>query len=290
MKLDKHIRDLLYRNECVVIPDFGAFITSTNSAKIKNSIEFIPPSKSITFNYKIQKNDGLLSSYIADSNNLSFDDAMKIIKLNVINFKQILEENKTINFEDIGQISLNDGVYQFNSNPKSNYLKESYGLTNITNPIIQRKSNSSIPKLFKYAAILLIGFLISNVVYNNEVTKINQKNLVTYEKASMLIEEKIQKATFVIENPLPLIKMIVKEEVGSFHVVAGSFSIEENSYKRLNELKSLGYNSRKIGVNKYGLFQVAYASFNTRLEADSALLKIRKDDNVAAWILNKELN
>jgi nucleoid DNA-binding protein len=290
MKLDKHIRDLLYRNECVVIPDFGAFITSTNSAKIKNSIEFIPPSKSITFNYKIRKNDGLLSSYIADSNNLSFDDAMKIIKLNVINFKQILEENKTINFEDIGQISLNDGVYQFNSNPKSNYLKESYGLTNITNPIIQRKSNSSIPKLFKYAAILLIGFLISNVVYNNEVTKINQKNLVTYEKASMLIEEKIQKATFVIENPLPLIKMIVKEEVGSFHVVAGSFSIEENSYKRLNELKSLGYNSRKIGVNKYGLFQVAYASFNTRLEADSALLKIRKDDNVAAWILNKELN
>ncbi|MCH1546959.1 MAG: SPOR domain-containing protein [Flavobacteriaceae bacterium] len=290
MKLDKHIRDLLYRNECVVIPDFGAFITSTNSAKIKNSIEFIPPSKSITFNYKIQKNDGLLSSYIADSNNLSFDDAMKIIKLNVINFKQILEKNKKIDFEDIGQISLNHGIYQFNSNPKSNYLKESYGLTNITNPVIQRKSNSSIPKLFKYAAILLIGFLISNVVYNNEVTKINQKNLVTYEKASMLIEEKIQKATFVIENPLPLIKMIVKEEVGSFHVVAGSFSIEENSYKRLNELKSLGYNSRKIGVNKYGLFQVAYASFNTRLEADSALLKIRKDDNVAAWILNKELN
>lgn len=290
MKLDKHIRDLLYRNECVVIPDFGAFITSTNSAKIKNSIEFIPPSKSITFNYKIQKNDGLLSSYIADSNNLSFDDAMKIIKLNVINFKQILEENKKIDFEDIGQISLNHGIYQFNSNPKSNYLKESYGLTNITNPVIQRKSNSSIPKLFKYAAILLIGLLISNVVYNNEVTKINQKNLVTYEKASMLIEEKIQKATFVIENPLPLIKMIVKEEVGSFHVVAGSFSIEENSYKRLNELKSLGYNSRKIGVNKYGLFQVAYASFNTRLEADSALLKIRKDDNVAAWILNKELN
>ena len=290
MKLDKHIRDLLYRNECVVIPDFGAFITSTNSAKIKNSIEFIPPSKSITFNYKIQKNDGLLSSYIADSNNLSFDDAMKIIKLNVINFKQILEKNKKIDFEDIGQISLNHGIYQFNSNPKSNYLKESYGLTNITNPVIQRKSNSSIPKLFKYAAILLIGLLISNVVYNNEVTKINQKNLVTYEKASMLIEEKIQKATFVIENPLPLIKMIVKEEVGSFHVVAGSFSIEENSYKRLNELKSLGYNSRKIGVNKYGLFQVAYASFNTRLEADSALLKIRKDDNVAAWILNKELN
>ena len=290
MKLDKHIRDLLYRNECVVIPNFGAFITSTNSASINNNIEFVPPSRSLTFNYKIIKNDGLLSSYIADLNNISFDDAMKIIKLNVINFKKILKENNKVEFENIGQILLKKGIYEFNPAPNSNFLKESYGLTNISNPIIYRKTNKSTPKLLKYAAILLIGLLISNFVYNNENNKIDQKNLVTYKKASTLIEEKIQKATFVIENPLPLIKMIVKEEVGSFHVVAGSFSIEENSYKRLNELKSLGYSSRKIGVNKYGLFQVAYGSFNTRLEADSALIKIRKDDNVAAWILNKEIN
>ena len=53
-----------------------------------------------------------------------------------------------------------------------------------------------------------------------------------------MIEKEIQKATFVIENPLPLVKMIVKENIGDFHVVAGSFSVEENSFTRLKQLKN----------------------------------------------------
>ena len=84
--------------------------------------------------------------------------------------------------------------------------------------------------------------------------------------------------------------MFVKENIGVFHVVAGSFSIEENSFTRLSQLKSKGYSARKIGQNKFGLFQVAYSSFNTRSEADIALVEIRLSDNQAAWILNKEIN
>ena len=105
-----------------------------------------------------------------------------------------------------------------------------------------------------------------------------------------MIEKEIQKATFVIENPLPLVKMIVKENIGDFHVVAGSFSVEENSFTRLKQLKNKGYKARKIGQNKYGLYQVAYSSFQTRAEADIALEQIRVLDNQAAWILNKEIN
>ena len=47
MNLDKYIEDLLYRYECVVIPNFGAFITSVNSAKPNEDGVFMPPSKSI---------------------------------------------------------------------------------------------------------------------------------------------------------------------------------------------------------------------------------------------------
>ena len=47
MNLDKYIEDLLYRNECVVIPDFGAFITSINSSNINSEGIFTPPSKSV---------------------------------------------------------------------------------------------------------------------------------------------------------------------------------------------------------------------------------------------------
>ena len=291
MNLDKYIEDLLYRNECVVIPNFGAFITSVNSANLNNEGVFTPPSKSISFNKKIKKNDGVLANYIAELNNISFDEAMKLIKLNVSNFNNDILNKKDIVFSKVGVISIKEGLTEFTSYTNINYLKDSFGLSSVSSSFIKRnKKKVPFSNFSKYAAALIVGLLISSFVYNNELNKIAQKNIIAYQQADLLIEKEIQKATFVIENPLPLVKMIVKENVGGFHVVAGSFSVEENSFTRLKQLKNKGYKARKIGQNKFGLFQVAYSSFHTRSDADMALEQIRIFDNKAAWILNKEIN
>ena len=291
MNLDKYIEDLLYRNECVVIPNFGAFITSVNSANLNNEGVFTPPSKSISFNKKIKKNDGVLANYIAELNDISFDEAMKLIKLNVSNFNNDILNRKDIVFSKVGVISINEELTEFVSYSNINYLKDSYGLSTVSSSFIKRnKKKAPFSNFSKYAAALIAGLLISSIVYNNELNKIAQKNIIAYQQADLLIEKEIQKATFVIENPLPLVKMIVKENIGDFHVVAVSFSVEENSFTRLKQLKNKGYKARKIGQNKFGLFQVAYSSFHTRSDADMALEKIRISDNEAAWILNKELN
>ena len=55
----------------------------------------------------------------------------------------------------------------------------------------------------------------------------------------------------------------------------------------MQQLKDLGYKARRIGVNRYGLHQVVYESFETRKEAEKALFKIRKAHNRAAWLLIK---
>jgi len=291
MNLDKYIEDLLYRNECVVIPNFGAFITSVNSANLNNEGVFTPPSKSISFNKKIKKNDGVLANYIAELNNISFDEAMKLIKLNVSNFNNDILNKKDIVFSKVGIISIKEGLTEFTSYTNINYLKDSFGLSSVSSSFIKRnKKKVPFSNFSKYAAALIVGLLISSFVYNNELNKIAQKNIIAYQQADLLIEKEIQKATFVIENPLPLVKMIVKENIGGFHVVAGSFSVEENSFTRLKQLKNKGYKARKIGQNKFGLFQVAYSSFHTRSDADMALEQIRIFDNKAAWILNKEIN
>jgi hypothetical protein len=291
MNLDKYIEDLLYRNECVVIPNFGAFITSVNSANLNNEGVFTPPSKSISFNKKIKKNDGVLANYIAELNNISFDEAMKLIKLNVSNFNNDILNKKDIVFSKVGVISIKEGLTEFTSYTNINYLKDSFGLSSVSSSFIKRnKKKVPFSNFSKYAAALIVGLLISSFVYNNELNKIAQKNIIAYQQADLLIEKEIQKATFVIENPLPLVKMIVKENIGGFHVVAGSFSVEENSFTRLKQLKNKGYKARKIGQNKFGLFQVAYSSFHTRSDADMALEQIRIFDNKAAWILNKEIN
>ena len=291
MNLDKYIEDLLYRNECVVIPNFGAFITSVNSANLNNEGVFTPPSKSISFNKKIKKNDGVLANYIAELNDISFDEAMKLIKLNVSNFNNDILNKKDIVFSKVGVISIKEGLTEFTSYTNINYLKDSFGLSSVSSSFIKRnKKKVPFSNFSKYAAALIVGLLISSFVYNNELNKIAQKNIIAYQQADLLIEKEIQKATFVIENPLPLVKMIVKENIGGFHVVAGSFSVEENSFTRLKQLKNKGYKARKIGQNKFGLFQVAYSSFHTRSDADMALEQIRIFDNKAAWILNKEIN
>ena len=291
MNLDKYIEDLLYRNECVVIPNFGAFITSVNSANLNNEGVFTPPSKSISFNKKIKKNDGVLANYIAELNDISFDEAMKLIKLNVSNFNNDILNKKDIVFSKVGVISIKEGLTEFTSYTNINYLKDSFGLSSVSSSFIKRnKKKVPFSNFSKYAAALIVGLLISSFVYNNELNKIAQKNIIAYQQADLLIEKEIQKATFVIENPLPLVKMIVKENIGGFHVVAGSFSVEENSFTRLKQLKNKGYKARKIGQNKFGLFQVAYSSFYTRSDADMALEQIRVSDNKAAWILNKEIN
>ena len=291
MNLDKYIEDLLYRNECVVIPNFGAFITSVNSANLNNEGVFTPPSKSISFNKKIKKNDGVLANYIAELNNISFDEAMKLIKLNVSNFNNDILNKKDIVFSKVGIISIKEGLTEFTSYTNINYLKDSFGLSSVSSSFIKRnKKKVPFSNFSKYAAALIVGLLISSFVYNNELNKIAKKNIIAYQQADLLIEKEIQKATFVIENPLPLVKMIVKENIGGFHVVAGSFSVEENSFTRLKQLKNKGYKARKIGQNKFGLFQVAYSSFHTRSDADMALEQIRIFDNKAAWILNKEIN
>ena len=57
----------------------------------------------------------------------------------------------------------------------------------------------------------------------------------------------------------------------------------------LRELKRLGFDARLIGQNKYGLHQVVFESYNTRKDAENALMKIKKTQDKTAWLLFKEV-
>jgi hypothetical protein len=72
--------------------------------------------------------------------------------------------------------------------------------------------------------------------------------------------------------------------------VAGAFRIEANSEKKVKQLRAKGYKARTIGKNRYGLHEVVYASYPTRLEAQNALFKIRREHNKDAWLLIKKLD
>lgn len=129
MTLATYISDLLYRYECVIIPNFGGFITNTISARINEQTHaFYPPMKQITFNKHLQNNDGLLANYVASVNGISFDDALLFIQEEVADLKTNLKEGVTL--ENIGSFSKNDaGILVFEPLETVNYLTESYAFT-----------------------------------------------------------------------------------------------------------------------------------------------------------------
>ena len=119
--------------------------------------------------------------------------------------------------------------------------------------------------------------------------QVKNANFVERQKANTQLENQIQEATFVIENPLPALNLILPKQVGNYHIVAGAFRIKENATKKLNELLDKGYSAKAIGVNKYGLHMVVYSSYENRLDAYKNLREVKNSENKDAWLLVKDL-
>lgn len=312
MQFETYISDLLYRYECVIIPDFGAFLTTAVSAEIHEATHaFYPPKKVISFNEQLKTNDGLLTNYIANIEKIPFETASKKIRKKTKSLKSYLAQGETLTFRNIGDVSLNqEGNVIFEPSNKLNYLTEAFGLSQFVSPSIVREAYKeeveAIEKVvpvavtpekrktrsyLKYAAVAVIALGLGGVMTSNYyLGQIEQHNQMAVEEAQEQLEDKIQEATFIIDNPLPAITLNLEKQSGNFHVVAGAFRIEANSEKKLSELRDLGYNARLIGTNKYGLHQVVYSSYETRTEAQRALYKIRREHNRDAWLLVQELN
>jgi len=312
MQLEAYISDLLYRYECVIVPGFGAFLTQTTSALInENTNSFYPPKKVLSFNEQLKQNDGLLANYIADVEKIPYEDAVKKISKKTRSLKSYLLQGETLSFNNIGDVALNkEGNLTFEPSYHLNYLTDAFGLTQFVSPNITREvykdEVETIEKVIpltitsekrktrpylKYAAVAVIALTLGGFMASNYyIGQIEQHNQLAQEEANTQLDNKIQEATFIIDNPLPAITLNVAKQSGNYHIVAGAFRIEENSTKKLKQLQALGYNARKIGKNKYGLHQVVYSSFETRTEAQRALYKIRRENNKDAWLLSQKLN
>ncbi len=312
MQLATYINDLLYRYECVIIPGFGAFLTQYNSARIDNdSNTFYPPGKTLLFNRQLQTNDGLLANYLASVENCSYELALQKIRNFTGGLSLQLSERQVVSFKNIGEFYLNDEYsVQFTPSEKENFSPVSFGLNTFYSLRISREVykeevleiEDKTPLLFtpekreakpylKYAAIALIAISIGGFgglkMYEGKVQK---HNFVEKQKANTMLENQIQEATFVIENPLPALNLTLPKETGKYHIVAGAFRVEENANKKLHQLIERGFSAKSIGANKYGLHMIVYSSHKNRLEARKELRKIKTTENQSAWLLVKELS
>ena len=229
MQFETYISDLLYRYECVIIPDFGAFLTTAVSAEINEGTHaFYPPKKVISFNEQLKTNDGLLTNYIASIEKIPFETAAKKIRKKTKSLKSYLAQGETLTFRNIGDVSLNqEGSVIFEPSNKLNYLTEAFGLSQFVSPSILREAYKeeveAIEKVvpiavtsekrksrsyLKYAAVAVIALGLGGTLTSNYyLGQIEQHNQMAVEEAQEQLEDKIQEATFIIDNPLPAITL-----------------------------------------------------------------------------------
>lgn len=312
MTIENYIQDLLYRYECVIIPEFGALITQRTSAEIEAQTHtFFPPQKSISFNRQLKKNDGLLANHIAEVERVSYEAALQKTHDFVREMNSELFAEKEVRLGAIGSLFMEeDDKLIFEPSRKENFLLDAFGMDCFTTPKILREvykeetqsleektgllitagAKSSKQNYLRYAAVAMLAIGLSGLVglnwYNNRV---ETHNLAAQKTAENQLENKIQQATFVIGQSLPEVTLGVEVQPGKYHIVAGAFREEANAVQKTKQLRSEGFHARRIGQNKYGLHQVVYGSYQNQRDAVNALHKIQRTDNESAWLLVEDL-
>ena len=124
----------------MIIPGFGGFVANPINAKVSSdNDQFYPPSRQITFNQNLTRNDGLLADKIAEKNDISYDAAVALIDDYVQSTLKSLSEGNEVDISGVGLFNRDlDGVLRFELNKDANFLRGSFGLTSFHSPIIKR--------------------------------------------------------------------------------------------------------------------------------------------------------
>ncbi|MCK0130330.1 SPOR domain-containing protein [Flavobacteriaceae bacterium F08102] len=309
MNLPKYISDLLYRYECVIVPGFGGFVMNTKPAIISPySKTFYPPHKLITFNSHLVHNDGLLANYIASVDQIPYDSALNFINFEVNAWIETLRKTD-LTLEDIGFFTLEKDSLIFEPQTEVNYLTEAYGLSSFVAPEIKRETykkeveelekkvpilvterSRKYPNYLKYAAIFLVGLSVLGYTAGSLYKKHQQKQeIATSLERQHQIEQKIEKATFIVTEALPSLMVDATLEKKPYHIILGAFRYPENATKQVNYLLEKGYNARILGINKHGLTQVAINSYENYQDAVNDLIEVRNSEDKDAWLLTQDL-
>lgn len=141
VNLEKYIYELLLKNETVIIPAFGAFVSVYKPAEIQGD-QIKPPSKEISFTHQIRNNDGLLVGYVSRQEGISHFEALKVIEKQRENLVFQLEKGEKVVLEQTGTLWFNDnGEIEFEPFFDDNLLLDSYGLETISTKFMDQETD-----------------------------------------------------------------------------------------------------------------------------------------------------
>ncbi|MBK8499906.1 MAG: SPOR domain-containing protein [Flavobacteriales bacterium] len=147
MGIERDLHDLLYAHDCVIVPQWGGFLTHYRPARLDEPRKLIhPPGKELSFNRHLVRNDGLLADRLAKREGLAFDVASNRIDNEVAGWRETLDRSGRLELERIG-IFFRDAEHnlQFDPDKRSSFLKDAFGLRPLAAmPVVRMKPAPSI--------------------------------------------------------------------------------------------------------------------------------------------------
>ncbi|MDY0140364.1 MAG: SPOR domain-containing protein [Bacteroidales bacterium] len=138
MNLYNLVYQLIKENDCVIIPEFGGFVCNYFEAKIDlSNQEFCPPVKKIAFNRELKNNDGLLINYLTREYNIEWKEAENHVNDFVNELNKVLQDNKYLKFDNIGEFIIRDNTIVFVPCADQNLLENSFGLKRFNFPMLK---------------------------------------------------------------------------------------------------------------------------------------------------------
>lgn len=141
--ITKYIAELLFDYDCVIVPEFGAFISKETSASLDYVNNLLtPPSKEVVFNGQLFSDDGLLVGYVAEKQDISMTEAAKMVHEFSMRSLAVVEASGVLRLDDLGVLSrLDDSDYVFQLDENMNLLGDAFGLATLkAQPIYRRET------------------------------------------------------------------------------------------------------------------------------------------------------
>ena len=238
MNVEKHIGELLYDHNCVIVPDLGGFVANYAPAKIHPSQHtFTPPTKNIVFNINLKNNDGLLANQIAAFEKKTYEEALKYIDFFVKEINLQLKKGAKVKIDEVGTLYLDvERNIQFEPS-ETNFLLDAFGLSTFHSPTIKRDAIAKriIEKEFKdrgpvplekkksnvkrYVAVAIIAPILFAMVWiplkTDLLKNINYSNLNPFAKTEIKLPETKTNTTVtpLANNDTTATKVIVYDTV-----------------------------------------------------------------------------
>jgi hypothetical protein len=140
--ISNYIGDLLLRQDSVIVPELGGFVSRQMPARFSEKRnKLLPPYKQLLFHTHLNLSDGVFERYVANRAQMSLDDASKLIKTTVSEWQAQLKNGERIEIERVGLLFLDEErKLRFEQDRHHNLLLQSFGLGEVVFEIEEEKA------------------------------------------------------------------------------------------------------------------------------------------------------